>query len=155
MEEARKILRVMIISDGTGETATSLSNAAITQFKYCDLFFTRYKNVRSIEQIESILLEASIHHDIVVHTVVQEELRNKIVEITKEKNINALDLIGPALNLFSIFLNQEPSSSISIKISAASSGSISVRILATSATGSSLIKESCILCSISDKVSAA
>ena len=110
MEEAKKILRVMIISDGTGETATSLSNAAITQFKDCDLFFTRYKNVRSIEQIESILLEASIHHDIVVHTVVQEELRGKIVEITKEKNINALDLIGPALNLFSIFLNQEPSS---------------------------------------------
>ena len=110
MEKVNKELRVMIISDGTGETATSLSNAAITQFPDCDLIFTRYKNVRTEDQIESILTEASIHHDIVIHTVVQESLRSFIEKTAKEKDVHTLDLIGPALNLFSFYLHQEPSS---------------------------------------------
>lgn len=110
MENKVKDLRVMIISDGTGETAASISNAAITQFPDCNLIFTRYKNVRTEEQIESILTEASIHHDIVLHTVVQESLRLFIRESAKEKGVATLDLIGPALDLFSHYLRQEPTS---------------------------------------------
>lgn len=110
MENDSKNLRVIIISDGTGETAASISNAAITQFPDCNIIFTRYKNVRTEDQIESILTEASIHHDIVLHTVVQEELRNFIKTSAKEKDVPTLDLIGPALNLFSEFLRQTPTS---------------------------------------------
>ncbi len=110
MEIDSKNLRVIIISDGTGETAASISNAAITQFPDCNIVFTRYKNVRTEEQIESILTEASIHHDIVLHTVVQEDLRNFIQSSAKEKDVPTLDLIGPALNIFSNFLRQAPTS---------------------------------------------
>ena len=102
MTKTFKNLRVMIISDGTGETATSLSNAAITQFPECDLIFTRYKNVRTEDQIESILTEASIHHDIVIHTVVQKELRSFIERTASDKEVPTLDLIALHLIYLSI-----------------------------------------------------
>ncbi len=105
-----KALKVIIISDGTGETATALSKATMTQFPDCEVFFTRYKNVRSKEQIEAIVTEASLHHDLVVHTIVQNEAREYITKITLEKKVRSLDLIGPALTAFSNYFNKKPTS---------------------------------------------
>ena len=42
-----KRLKIIIISDGTGETATAICRATMAQFKDRDVYFTRYKNVRS------------------------------------------------------------------------------------------------------------
>ena len=40
-------MKIIVISDGTGETATGLSRAIMTQFKDREVYFTRYKNVRT------------------------------------------------------------------------------------------------------------
>ena len=68
--QQKKNLKVIIISDGTGETATAMVRAAFTQFKEKELFFTRYKNVRTKEHLEAIFNEAAINHDMVVYTFV-------------------------------------------------------------------------------------
>jgi regulator of PEP synthase PpsR (kinase-PPPase family) len=70
--EAKKKLKVIIISDGTGETATGMTRAAITQFKDREVFLTRYKNVRTQDHIDAIFQEATIHHDMVVYTIVDQ-----------------------------------------------------------------------------------
>ena len=67
--EQKKNLKVIVISDGTGETATSMTRAAITQFQDKEIFFTRYKNVRTKEHLDAIFQEAAIHHDMVVYTI--------------------------------------------------------------------------------------
>jgi len=104
-----KKLKIVIISDGTGETATAISRATMAQFKGKDVYFTRYKNVRTPEQIDSILTEAAIHHDLVIHTIVSPELREYISDISRTKHVRSLDLIGPALTAFSNYFEQEPS----------------------------------------------
>jgi regulator of PEP synthase PpsR (kinase-PPPase family) len=101
-------LKVIIISDGTGETATAISRAVMAQFKNRDVYFTRYKNIRTTEQIDAIFNEAAIHHDLVIHTIVSGKLREYISEISRIKHVRTLDLIGPALTAFSNFFNQEP-----------------------------------------------
>jgi regulator of PEP synthase PpsR (kinase-PPPase family) len=103
-----KKLKVIIISDGTGETATAISRAVMVQFKNKDVFFTRYKNIRTTEQIDAIFNEAAIHHDLVIHTIVTGKLREYISELSRTKHVRTLDLIGPALTAFSNFFNQEP-----------------------------------------------
>ncbi len=102
-------LKVIIISDGTGETATAITRAAMTQFADKDIFFTRYKNVRSKEQVDAIFQEAAIHHDVVVYTVVSLELRQHIAETTRREHVRAVDLMGPLLTAFSNFFEAEPS----------------------------------------------
>lgn len=110
MPERHKKLKIIIISDGTGETATALSRATMTQFSEKDVYFTRYKNVLSVDQIDAIFAEAAIHHDLVVYTVVKKELREYISDISRIKHVRVLDLLGPALTVFSNYFDQEPRS---------------------------------------------
>jgi regulator of PEP synthase PpsR (kinase-PPPase family) len=106
----KKSLKVIIISDGTGETATAMARAAMTQFDDKDVFFTRYKNVRSKEHIEAIFKEAAIQHDMVVYTIVSSELRLFIAELSKKEHVRSVDLMGPILSAYSNVYESEPSS---------------------------------------------
>jgi regulator of PEP synthase PpsR (kinase-PPPase family) len=109
MSHERRRLKIIIISDGTGETATGISRATMTQFTGRDVYFTRYKNVRSKEQLDAIFNEAAVHHDLIVYTLVQAELREHITHLSRTKHVRTLDLIGPALTAFSNYFSQEPS----------------------------------------------
>ncbi len=104
-----KKLKIIIISDGTGETATAVSRAAITQFPGRDVYFTRYKNVRTKDQIEAIFTEAAVHHDLIIYTIVSPDLREYISTLSKEKHVRSLDLLGPTLTAFANYFEQEPS----------------------------------------------
>lgn len=101
-------LKVIVISDGTGETASAITRAAMTQFQEKDIFFTRYKNIRTKEQIDAIFQEAAIHHDVVVYTIVSVELRTYIAELSKKDHVRSVDLMGPLLSAFSNFFEAEP-----------------------------------------------
>ena len=57
-----------------------------------------------------ILNEAALHHDLIAHTIVQTNLRNKIYEICNNLQIKHLDLIGSAIREFSEYFNMEPES---------------------------------------------
>jgi regulator of PEP synthase PpsR (kinase-PPPase family) len=104
----RKRLKIIIISDGTGETATAISRAVMTQFKGRDVYFTRYKSVRTREQIDAIFSEAAVHHDLIIYTLVSADLREYIAEAARIKHVRTLDVLGPALTTFSNYFDQEP-----------------------------------------------
>ncbi|MBT3583493.1 MAG: kinase/pyrophosphorylase [Halobacteriovoraceae bacterium] len=108
MTQANKRLKIIIISDGTGETATALCRAVMTQFNDKDVYFTRYKSVRTIEQIEAIFTEAAIHHDLIIYTMVDNKLRQEVEASARKNHVRALDLLGPALTAFSNYFDQEP-----------------------------------------------
>ncbi len=110
MKNELQKMKVIVISDGTGETATAICRAVVTQFKDREVFFTRYKNVRTPEQLDAIFTEALIHHDLVVYTIVSYDLREYISELSRKKFVRALDVLGPALTAFSNYFNQEPNS---------------------------------------------
>lgn len=106
--QQKKNLKVIIISDGTGETATAMTRAAMSQFQDKEIFFTRYKNVRSKEHIDAIFTEAAIHHDMVVYTIVSPELRAYVHELSRKEAVRSVDLLGPLLINFSNIFETEP-----------------------------------------------
>lgn len=106
--EPKKNLKVIVISDGTGETATAMTRAAITQFPEKEIFFTRYKNVRTKEHIDAIFQEAALHHDMVVYTIVSPELRSHVQEISRTEHVRSVDLLGPLLSSFANIFEMEP-----------------------------------------------
>jgi len=101
-------LKVIVISDGTGETASAITRAAMAQFQDKEIFFTRYKNIRTREQVDAIFQEAALHHDIVIYTIVSIELRTYIAELSKRDHVRAVDVMGPLLTAFSNFFEAEP-----------------------------------------------
>lgn len=105
---SKKNLKVIIISDGTGETAKSMTRAAITQFTSKEIFFTRYKNVRTQEHIDAIFQEATLNHDMVVFTIVSPELREYVHMISRRDHVRSVDLLGPLLSSMANVFEMEP-----------------------------------------------
>jgi [pyruvate, water dikinase]-phosphate phosphotransferase / [pyruvate, water dikinase] kinase len=103
-------LKIIVISDGTGETATQIVRAVMTQFSCPDIFFTRYKNVRDLERLEIIFQEAAVHHDLIVYTIVEENLRNMVTKLGQDFGVRTIDILGPSLQEFSVYFNQRPKS---------------------------------------------
>lgn len=105
-----KELKIIVLSDGTGETAAQITKAAMVQFSDKDIYFTRYKNIRTKAQVEAIFEDAAAHHDMVVYTIVSPELRDFIVTKAVEKQVPVIDLLGPLLNAMAAYFHLPPKS---------------------------------------------
>lgn len=89
---------IYIISDGTGETAATMIRAALVQYPDHEINMTRSKNVRTESQVEPIIQEAMERGGLIIYTVVSVTLRNKIKDLSREKGVPTIDLLGPILN---------------------------------------------------------
>jgi regulator of PEP synthase PpsR (kinase-PPPase family) len=102
--------RIILVSDGTGETAAQMTKAAMVQFSQHDVYFTRYKNVRNEAQIEAIFDDAAVNGDLVVYTIVSPQLRAFLINKGREKNTPCVDLLGPLLVGLASYFGYEPKS---------------------------------------------
>jgi [pyruvate, water dikinase]-phosphate phosphotransferase / [pyruvate, water dikinase] kinase len=91
---------IYILSDGTGETASTMIRAALVQYANKDIDLVRFKNVRDEKQLDLIIDEAFERKAMVVYTVVSQQLRGKIRELCAIKGIPSHDLLGPLLGIF-------------------------------------------------------
>ncbi len=103
-------IKIIIISDGTGETASLMTKAAVIQFSDREIAYTRYKNIRTQVQIEAIFQDAAARQDVVVYTLVSPELRKFTQEMGKKYSVPSIDLLGPLLNSLSAFFETQPKS---------------------------------------------
>ena len=102
-------IKIIIISDGTGETASLMTKAAVVQFSEREISYTRYKNIRTQVQIEAIFQDAAPRHDLIVYTLVAPELRKATQELAAKFGVPAIDLLGPLLNHMAAFFESAPS----------------------------------------------
>lgn len=102
-----KDFHVLIVSDGTGGTASQILKAAMVQFQE-DILITRYTNVRHESQIEGILRAASLHPTLVVYTLVSGKLREALEEQAERQGVEHIDLLGPLLGKLSVFFHKKP-----------------------------------------------
>ncbi|MGZ3689282.1 MAG: kinase/pyrophosphorylase, partial [Bdellovibrionota bacterium] len=100
--------RVIILSDGTGETAAQMTKAAMVQFGDKDVYFTRYKNVRAESQIDAICEDAATAKDLIVYTIVSPALRQFLVTKARDFQIPCVDLLGPLLVGLGSYFGYEP-----------------------------------------------
>lgn len=101
-------LKVVVLSDGTGETAKGLVRAAQRQFPGHDIVFSVHKRVQSEEEVERIFHEAALHHDLIVYSLVSTSLRHFVQLKSKEENVVAIDVLGPLLEAMRGALSEEP-----------------------------------------------
>ena len=102
--------RIIIISDGTGETAAQMTKAAMVQFRNHEAHFARYKNIRNEAQIQAIMEDAETSRDLVVYTIVSPQLRQFLVQHAHQHNIPCVDLLGPLLVGLASYFGYEPKS---------------------------------------------
>ena len=102
--------RIILVSDGTGETAAQMTKAAMVQFANKDVYFARYKNVRHESQIQAICEDAGTNRDLLIYTIVSPALRAFLVKSAHERAIPCIDLLGPLLVGLASHFGYEPKS---------------------------------------------
>jgi regulator of PEP synthase PpsR (kinase-PPPase family) len=103
----KQAFTVFILSDGTGETATAMVRAGLVQYPEKDVQIVRCKNVRTEDQIESLVEEVFTKRGCIVHTMVSPEMRASLLEKASEKGILTVDLMGPVLTALDAYLGNE------------------------------------------------
>ncbi|BER92200.1 MAG: [pyruvate, water dikinase]-phosphate phosphotransferase / [pyruvate, water dikinase] kinase [Candidatus Atribacteria bacterium] len=91
---SRDDFNIFVISDGTGKTALSVVQAALVQFELPRVNILPFTKVRHWETIENILDMVRIQ-DLVVYTLVNEEMASRLRAESVNRGIFALDLLGP------------------------------------------------------------
>lgn len=86
---------IFVISDGTGKTAFSVVQAALLQFELPRVNVLRFTHVRSEEEIYNIMDMVRVGKDIVVYTVVNEDLARVLRAEAANRSVIALDILGP------------------------------------------------------------
>ena len=88
---------IFILSDGTGETAVTMIRAALVQYSAKEINIQRCKNLRSEEQVKSVIDECFEKRGMVAYTFASPSLRQKTAELCLEKSIPSIDFLGPLI----------------------------------------------------------
>jgi len=103
---------INIISDSLGDSATTIAEAAASQFTEGNCVIERLPKVSAFTQVEAFinrLLEASGGKAIVVfYTFADPALRSQMDEYVQGKNIAAVDILGPAIEAIAQVTGMRP-----------------------------------------------
>lgn len=103
-----KPIPVYVLSGGTGASGEQLLRTVLAQFPDNQVSVRIVAHVRQREQIEQAVAEAARHQGTVVHTLVDPELRQSLIDLAQAYNVAEIDLMGSLLNHLSDRLGQQP-----------------------------------------------
>lgn len=101
---------VLLLSDGTGSTATRVLDAALRQFQGPDVRVVRCGGLRTAADVDRAL-SVDPPPALVAHTLASSELRRHACEAIAERRLADVDLFGPLLVALSALLHTDPSTS--------------------------------------------
>jgi len=93
-----KLSIIYALSDSIGETAEMIARATTSQFVGNSFEILRIPYIKTVEQIEKIMEEASIHNSVICHTIVGTELRSALSSLAQQYNIPTIDVMGPMIS---------------------------------------------------------
>ena len=99
---------IYILSDGTGETATSITRAVLVQYEDSNVETCLHPNIRTQKQLHSILNTVDPKNSIISYTFVLKPIRQEIETICKKRNLPYIDLLGPLIQNFNQHLTSKP-----------------------------------------------
>jgi regulator of PEP synthase PpsR (kinase-PPPase family) len=99
---------IYVVSGGMGTSGEQLVRTALAQFEDGAAPVVVIPRVSREDQITEVVAQAESTGGLVVHTLVDPDLRASLVELARESNIVALDLMGPLLLQLSGLLKQQP-----------------------------------------------
>src|SRR5690606_28055947 len=89
-----------MISDSTGETLITVARAVAAQYANVTAVEHVYPLVRSQKQLDRVLTEIEESPGIVLFTLLEKELVDRLEAKCKDMNIPSLSIIGPLMQLF-------------------------------------------------------
>ncbi|HNU74696.1 MAG TPA: pyruvate, water dikinase regulatory protein [Deltaproteobacteria bacterium] len=99
---------VFIVSGGAGTSGEQIVNTVLAQFPDNAVPVVTIGNVRLAGQIEEAVAQAKSAGGIIVHTLVDAELRRILIRLAGEQGVFEADLMGPLLERLADILGRAP-----------------------------------------------
>jgi regulator of PEP synthase PpsR (kinase-PPPase family) len=99
---------IFVVSGGAGASGDLLLHTLLAQFPDIRSVVNVYPNTYRIEQIDAIVAQAIARQALIVHTLVDHDLRLYLHETARLHNIAEVDLVGELLEQLSHHLNTKP-----------------------------------------------
>lgn len=99
---------VFIVSGGVGASAEQTVRTALVQFEGAEVQVVIVPNVRELPEIEAVVDQAAKSRGIIVHTLVDVDMRQALNRLARKRNVAAIDLMGRLLSQLTALLGQEP-----------------------------------------------
>jgi regulator of PEP synthase PpsR (kinase-PPPase family) len=96
-----------LLSDSTGETLLAVGRAAAAQFSTVVPLEHVFPLIRNSKQLEHALIEIESNPGIVLYTLVDEALGDRLQTRCRELGVPCLSVLGPLLSLFHNYLGTE------------------------------------------------
>jgi regulator of PEP synthase PpsR (kinase-PPPase family) len=101
-----------LVSDATGETLITVARAAAAQYENVQAVEHIYPLVRSSTQIERVLSEIEAAPGIVLYTLLDPALTDRLESKCRELGVPAMSILGPVLSLLQSYLGAETTSRV-------------------------------------------
>ena len=109
MPTSRSYFHLHMISDSTGETLITVARAVAAQYSNVSPVEHVYPLVRNQKQLDRVLTEIEEAPGIVLFTLLEKDLVERLEAKCREINIPSLSIIGPVMQLFQAYLGTETS----------------------------------------------
>ena len=107
MVQAVGYFHLHLISDATGETLITVARAAAAQYAKVMPVEHVHPLVRTEKQLDRVLAEIEESPGIVLYTLLEESLVNRLEEKCRALGLPCLSILGPVLHLFQAYLGAE------------------------------------------------
>ncbi|WP_349369510.1 pyruvate, water dikinase regulatory protein [Salinarimonas sp.] len=101
---ARSYFHLHLVSDSTGETLITVARAVAAQYEGVSAIEHVYPLVRSATQLERVIAEIEAAPGIVLYTLVEQDLAQRLEESCRENASPALAVLSPVHNLLQSYL---------------------------------------------------
>ncbi len=99
---------IFVVSGGRGASGEQLLQTALAQFNNREVPIEIIGEVTTEEQVQAAVERAERVGGSIVHTLVDADLRQKMIVLARERNVTAIDLIGAVMLHLTNLLSQEP-----------------------------------------------
>lgn len=100
-------VHIHLVSDSTGETVHGLARACIVQFENIEAEEHNWPLVRTSAQMEKVLAGIKERPGIVMYTIVNEQLRQKLQAGCRKLRIPCISILDPIINTLANYLGVE------------------------------------------------
>jgi hypothetical protein len=98
---------IYVVSGGVGTSGEQLVQTVLAQFPDHHVPLIMVGNVRQVTQIKRVVVQAKQAGGIIAHTLVDERLRGTLLDLAREEDVAAIDLMGPLLSRLESMLKRK------------------------------------------------
>lgn len=99
---------VFVVSGGLGSTGEQLVNTSLAQFQDIFVPVKIFPKTHYVHQLEDVVEEAVKNGATIVHTLADPKMRESLIRLCREKNVEQFDIVGPFLNHIATLTGQTP-----------------------------------------------